>query len=74
MRERGDRLAVIESAMVAVVVDRERHLIPHEIQIPLDRLVGNLKLRRDRRAIRILPLPEHVVNLQHPSDRRPGLP
>ena len=60
--------------MVAVVVDRQRHLIPHEIQIPLDRLVGNFKLRRDRGAIRILALPEHVVNLQHSRDRRTGLP
>ena len=60
--------------MVAIVVDWQRHLIPHEIQIPLDCLVGDLKLRRDRRAIRILALPEHIVNLEHPGDRRAGLP
>ena len=70
-REIVYRARVVVSVLYFVILEREFHLLPHEIEISLDCLAIDFQLPRDGTAIRKMASGNQVVNSQHSLERAP---
>src|SRR4051812_35721791 len=61
VRKAGDRLGIIETKLLRMIVDRQAEPVAHEIDIALNRLGRDLELSRDLLAVRKLPCLQGAV-------------